>query len=86
MSAAHQHQVVGRFAECEGVSNVPLVRSCVRPREQARGGRQRHLAEFARAQLNPFETEQPHSHPIGRFAEVKLRHVRTFTLTGIGRR
>ena len=65
---------------------MPLVRSCVEPCQQARGGRQRPLSEFARAQPNRFETEQPHSHLIGHFAEIKLRHVRTFVLTGIGHR
>src|SRR5262245_33306203 len=61
--AAGKHQVVGGFPQCDhvgAISNAPLIRVCVEPREQAGIGRHGHLAGLARTQVNPLEAEQPH--------------------------
>ena len=71
--AAGQHEVVGGFAERDlvgAVRDAPLVRRAVEPREQARVGRQRHLARFAGREFDPLEAEQPHALFAGRVGEV----------------
>src|SRR5262245_2251232 len=41
---------------------------------------------FARPQLEPLEAEQSHSFLARRIGEIKLGHIRAFTLAGVGHR